>query len=222
VDHKTVRDVRRELEARREIPKVQVFRGKDGRKYHFTTVPTESAAHARKAADALRKLGKKHPGKVIRVGKAARLASYLEYEEFRNGDGVQGTGSKNIKLVCCDFRSLDVRGVDLIFTDPVSVRFDEIQGEANLATDKARPPDYLVGEYEAASMRDGVLHFQEPMPERVINLDVPEQWLYAQDVDELVQRCFSRKLVHDNIRIALKPQKGRHAYVYRASFVLRY
>jgi hypothetical protein len=119
VDRKTVKTVRRRLKARREIPKVKVFRGKDGKKYRFTTVPTESAAHARQAGKALRTLGEHHPGRVIRVGKAARLARYLGYEESRNGHAGPDTGSNNIKLVCCDFRSLDVRAVDLIFTDPV-------------------------------------------------------------------------------------------------------
>ncbi len=117
MDRKTVKAVRRRLESGRKIPKVKVFRGKDGKKYRFTTVPTESAAHARQAANALRKLGKKHSGKVIRAAKAARLARYLQYEEYRNGHAMQGTGSKNIKLVCCDFRSLDVQAVDLIFTE---------------------------------------------------------------------------------------------------------
>jgi hypothetical protein len=96
VDHKTVKNVRRQLEARWVIPKVKVFRGRDGKKYRCTTVPTESAARARQAADALRKLGKMHPGRVIRAGKAERLARYLQHEKHRNDPAVDGTGSKNI------------------------------------------------------------------------------------------------------------------------------
>jgi hypothetical protein len=56
-DHKTVAAVRSELVARWEIPNVKVFRGKDGKRYRFTTVPTETAPHARQAAEALRRLG---------------------------------------------------------------------------------------------------------------------------------------------------------------------
>jgi hypothetical protein len=49
---------------------------------------------------------------------------------------------------------------------------------------------------------------------------VPEQWLYAENVDELVLKCLSQKQDQGHIRIALNPQKGTHAYFYRASFVL--
>jgi site-specific DNA-methyltransferase (adenine-specific) len=117
-DHKTVTKVRRRLEARREIPELDIFRGKDGKKYRITTVPTETAAQARQAGKALRTLGKNHPGRVIRAGKATRLARYQQYEALRNGK-VEDTVPKNIKLLCCDFRDLRVKGVDLIFTDPL-------------------------------------------------------------------------------------------------------
>jgi hypothetical protein len=47
-------------------------------------------------------------------------------------------------------------------------------------------------------MRQGALFFTEPTPERVIKLDVPEQWLYAENVDELVLRCLFGNRIRDS------------------------
>lgn len=98
--------------------------------------------------------------------------------------------------------------------------FDERAEPATLPTDQARRPFDVVGWYDEASMRHGTLIFSEPRPERVIKLDVPEQWLYAENIDDLVLRCLLRKQEQGHIRIALKPEKGTQAYFYRASFVL--
>lgn len=54
-----------------------------------------------------------------------------------------------------------------------------------------------------------------------MKLDVPERWLYAHDVIEIVRQRLNRNLTQDSIRIGLKPLKRRSAYVYQASFVLR-
>jgi hypothetical protein len=98
--------------------------------------------------------------------------------------------------------------------------FDERAAPATLPTNQRHRPADLVGRYDAESIRHGALVFKEPMPERVIKLNVPEQWLYAENVDELVLKCLSQKQDQGHIRIALNPQKGTHAYFYRASFVL--
>jgi hypothetical protein len=98
--------------------------------------------------------------------------------------------------------------------------FDDREEPAPLPTNQIRRPADLVGWYDEESMRHGTLFFREPMPERVIKLDVPERWLYAENVEELVLRCLSRKQDQGHIRIALKPEKGTQAYFYRASFVL--
>jgi site-specific DNA-methyltransferase (adenine-specific) len=117
-NEKTVTSVRRELEARSEIPKVTEFRGKDGKTYRrFTTVPTESGRHARAAAEALRRLGTAAPGGVMKVHRAGRLARRLEHERHREGPAPKAP--KNFKIVCCDFRDLKPRRLDLIFTDPM-------------------------------------------------------------------------------------------------------
>jgi site-specific DNA-methyltransferase (adenine-specific) len=116
VDGKTVAAVRRELEASAEIPRKEVFRGKDGRKLRFTTVPTESARHTRAAEEALRKLGGQHPGRVIKVGAAAKLAQRAAHERHRSGPAPEAPAG--CKIECCDFRKLTARGVDIIFTDP--------------------------------------------------------------------------------------------------------
>jgi ParB-like chromosome segregation protein Spo0J len=116
VDGKTVAAVRRELEARAEIPQVRRFRGKDGKSYRFTTVPTESARHARAAAEALRKLGKHHPGRVMKVGAAKKLAQIAAHERHRGG--TVPPAPPGCRIENCDFRELRVRGVDLIFCDP--------------------------------------------------------------------------------------------------------
>ena len=55
-----------------------------------------------------------------------------------------------------------------------------------------------------------------------MHLDVPERWLYAQDVEELVRNQLSRKLRQESMRIVLKAPKKHRSYVYKASFVLRY
>jgi hypothetical protein len=100
--------------------------------------------------------------------------------------------------------------------------FDERAARATLPTNQIRRLGDLVGWYDEESMRQGALFFTEPTPERVIKLDVPEQWLYTDRVDELVLRCLSRKQDQGFIRIALKPEKGTQAYFYRASFVLEH
>src|SRR5262249_45021749 len=115
-DRKTVGAGRSELVARWEIPNVEGFRGKDGKRYRFTTGPTETAAHARRAAGALRRLGGQPRGRVIKVGGAARLARRLEHERHRQGPAPPAP--KHFHLACCDFRDLGARDVDLIFTDP--------------------------------------------------------------------------------------------------------
>jgi len=97
---------------------------------------------------------------------------------------------------------------------------DEREEAATLPTGQIRRPDDLVGWYDEDSMRGGALCFSEPTPERVINLDVPERWLYSENVDELVRRCLSRKQDQGYIRVALKPERESQAYFYRASFVL--
>jgi site-specific DNA-methyltransferase (adenine-specific) len=116
-DGKTVASVRRELEARAEIPQVRLFRGKDGKSYRFTTVPTESRRHARAAAEALRKLGKDHPARVLKVGTARRLAQVAAHERHRSGEAPEAP--PGCRVECCDFRALRVRLVDLIWTDPM-------------------------------------------------------------------------------------------------------
>jgi hypothetical protein len=106
----------------------------------------------------------------------------------------------------------------------VGVRFGEPLEEdaANPSADLYDTSGELVGWYDEDSIQDGMLVFKVPMPERVINLDVPEQWLYAEDVNKLVQSCTFLKGGQDDIRFVLKRQKGKHAYIYQASFVLQY
>jgi hypothetical protein len=82
--------------------------------------------------------------------------------------------------------------------------FDEREEQATLPVNQIHRPADLVGWYDEESMRHGALVFMEPIPERVIKLDVPEHWLYAENVDELVLRCLSRKQDQGHIRIALK------------------
>jgi len=103
----------------------------------------------------------------------------------------------------------------------VSVRFGESQSdEAGHVSEKAPPIDDLVGEYDDESMRNGMLVFNEPSPERVMRLDVPERWLYAHDVEAILRQRLARNLIQDGVRIALKPLKAENAYIYKATFVL--
>lgn len=95
------------------------------------------------------------------------------------------------------------------------------EGLTTLAFDDEQAGVSIIGDYGEESMQNGVLVFREPMPERVVRLDVPERWLYAGDVEEIVQHRLSLPTVNDAIRIALRPHKRKNAYVYQASFELR-
>lgn len=79
-----------------------------------------------------------------------------------------------------------------------------------------------VGQYGPDSMRHGVFVFSEPTPERVMHLDVPERWLYAEDVEEILRRRLTPNLPQGGVRIDLKVQKRTNAYVYQASFVINH
>jgi HKD family nuclease len=105
----------------------------------------------------------------------------------------------------------------------VGVRFESETGNvAGFAEDEVDDSEHIVGQYADESMQNGIFVFEKPIPERVIRLDVPERWLYPEDVVELLRTRLSRKSVQDSIRIALKPQHRANTYVYRASFVLSY
>jgi ParB-like chromosome segregation protein Spo0J len=116
-DHHTVTKARRKLEALREIPEVQVFKGKDAKSYHrFTSILTTTARHARQAEEALRRIGTHGPGRTIRLAHAQRLAQRVARAEHRNGPAPPPP--RHFKLECCDFRKLEARNLDLIYTDP--------------------------------------------------------------------------------------------------------
>ena len=100
----------------------------------------------------------------------------------------------------------------------VQFRSKETDGE-ELANRQALIPE-IIGRYDSTSMRNGVLVFAEPVLERVINLDVPERWLYDEDVEESVRQHLFGKLPPGAIRINLKPVKRKNAYLYQASFFL--
>jgi hypothetical protein len=138
VDGETVTRVRRKMEATSEIRRFEVFRCKDGKKRRFTSVFTATARQADQAAEALRKLGKHHPGRTIRLVHAERLARRLVHQRHRNGPAPKAP--RDCKLECCDFRELKARGVHLIFTDPCW-------------SDKGIWPD--LGKWAAESLRPG-------------------------------------------------------------------
>jgi hypothetical protein len=54
---------------------------------------------------------------VIKVSRAEALAARLERERHRRGPAPQAP--RGFDIECCDFRALDARHVDLIFTDPM-------------------------------------------------------------------------------------------------------
>ena len=64
-------------------------------------------------------------------------------------------------------------------------------------------------------LENGVLVFTEPVPERVINLNVPERWLYHQDVEESVRQQLFGKLPPGAVHINLKAGKRKNAYEYQ-------
>jgi hypothetical protein len=104
----------------------------------------------------------------------------------------------------------------------VGVRFDDRTGRSvDRESDERSSLGSIVGQYDDESIQNGVLIFREPAPEKVVRLDVPERWLYPGDVEEIVRQRLSRKSAQDAIRIALKPDKRKNAYVYQASFEIR-
>lgn len=113
--------------------------------------------------------------------------------------------------------------VGVRFADNAEEQFDGCVPTSRRPTlDKGRSPKAILGEYGSESIRNGVFVFREPMPERVVHLDIPGQWIYHKDVEEIVRRRLSRNPDQDGIRIALKTHRRKSAYMYQASFVLRY
>lgn len=114
---KTVRNVREELEAASEIPKVEAVRGRDGKRYPRVIVTNRR--HEKEARNKLEQLGDDAPNKtmsVATVGLCARKKKRQQYAEGPRPD----LDLDDFRLECSDFRQLQVedQSVKVILTDP--------------------------------------------------------------------------------------------------------
>lgn len=122
VDGKTVAQVREELEATLEIPKLTAFRGKDG-KTRPRHVIARTTRETNEASEALRKLGDEAPQRLLTarevIRQAARVEAAARKEVVSSAPGVPPDAL--VEIHHCDFREMPVVAGDarLIFTDPL-------------------------------------------------------------------------------------------------------
>ncbi len=122
VDGKTVAAVREDMESTSEIPKLTVFKGKDG-KTRPRHVFTRSARETEAASQALQQLGDEAPEKLLTarevIRKANRVESAAKRESFRPAEDVPPDAL--VEIHHCDFRQMPVApgSARLIFTDPL-------------------------------------------------------------------------------------------------------
>lgn len=120
---KTIQSVRKELIAGSEIPILDTYRAKDGKKYPSTRLYTEKDKQAERARDALVTLGDDAPRKSVSLKQLEREAKKKERLKQPRGRYRKPDDHAPIRLYHSDFRDLEEIGqiqsgsVDLILTD---------------------------------------------------------------------------------------------------------
>lgn len=120
---KTVDSVRRELIAGSEIPILDSYRAKDGKRYPATRLYTERAKQTARARTALATLGNHAPRKAVTLKQLEREAKRKQRLDQARGRYKQPDDHAPIRLYHSDFRDLEQvariepGSVDLVLTD---------------------------------------------------------------------------------------------------------
>lgn len=120
---KTIQSVRKDLIAASEIPILDSYRAKDGKKYPATRLYTDKEKQAERARDALAALGDDAPRKSVSLKQLEREAKKKERLKQPRGRYRKPDDHAPIRLYHSDFRDLEEIGqiqpgsVDLILTD---------------------------------------------------------------------------------------------------------
>jgi site-specific DNA-methyltransferase (adenine-specific) len=120
---KTVESVRRELIAGSEIPILDSYRAKDGKRYPATRIYTERSKQTDRVRSALLTLGEDAPKKSVSLKQLEREAKKKERTRLPRGRYLTPDEKAAIRLYHSDFRDLDDIAqiepgtVDLVFTD---------------------------------------------------------------------------------------------------------
>lgn len=122
VDGKTVAQVREELEATSEIPKLTAFRGKDG-KMRPRHVLARTTRETNEASKALRRLGEEAPQRLLTAREVIRQAARMEAAARKEAVDPSPDVPPDalVEVHHCDFRQMPVApgSARLIFTDPL-------------------------------------------------------------------------------------------------------
>ncbi|MEZ5943914.1 MAG: DNA methyltransferase [Planctomycetaceae bacterium] len=120
---KTIQSVRSELLQRAEIPQVDAYRGKDGKRYAVTRIYSDRTKQADRARAALATLGNDAPRKPISLKQLEREAKKKERANRVRGRYRKPDDHAPIRLYHSDFRDLEEiaqiepGSVDLVLTD---------------------------------------------------------------------------------------------------------
>lgn len=120
---KTIQSVRKELISGSEIPTLDSYRAKDGKRYPATRLYTEKEKQAERARDALASLGVDAPRKSVSLKQLEREVKKKERLKQPRGRYRKPDDHAPIRLYHSDFRDLEEIGqiqpgsVDLILTD---------------------------------------------------------------------------------------------------------
>ena len=134
---KTVESVRRELIEGSEIPILETYRAKDGKRYPATRLYTERAKQANRVRAALEILGNDAPRKAISLKQLEREAKKKQRTQQVRGRYKRPDDRASIRLYHSDFRDLEevacieAGSVDLVLTDvpydkAFTQQFDEL------------------------------------------------------------------------------------------------
>jgi ParB-like chromosome segregation protein Spo0J len=120
LDHKTVGNIRHELQERGEIPQVAQRLGGDGKLYRFPKVVANSGREEDRARAGLRSLGDDAPKRPLDLRRLERLARTKKLAEQRMGPTAPMSSDDSIQILHCDFRDLQIEdeSVLLMMTDP--------------------------------------------------------------------------------------------------------
>lgn len=119
LDHKSVGNVRAELEGRGEIPQVDQRNGADGKTYKFPRIAVNTKKEEDRAKVALGALGAEAPKKQIDLRRAEKQVRAKKAEE-RKSTPAPTLPDDSIQILNSDFRALQIEeaSVPLIMTDP--------------------------------------------------------------------------------------------------------
>lgn len=120
---KTVQSVRQKLIAASEIPILESYRAKDGKRYPATRIYSERTKHAERARAALETLGDDAPRRPVSLRQLERAAKHKKRRLAESIAYTHPSDHAQIRLYHSDFRDLETVGrispgsVDLVLTD---------------------------------------------------------------------------------------------------------